>query len=170
MYAKVSRELFNAKSRHEKHNVIDNFFNKLKNKLPTKEQFIAKLDYRLYYSSKDTKNKKLVQYVLQRLEYEKQNFNIELHDVSIEHIYPEKIAEHWEAIEEKYIKNIGNLVLLDKSINSEIGNKNFNEKKSIILSKSTLITTKEVFENYTYWDKETIIERREQLIELLYKF
>jgi uncharacterized protein with ParB-like and HNH nuclease domain len=170
MYAKTSRELFNAKNKHEKHNVIDEIFNKLQNKLPTKEQFIAKLDDRLYYSSKDTKNKKLVQYVLQRQEYEKQNFNIELHDISIEHIYPEKFNEYWDMIEEKYIKNIGNLVLLDKNINSKIGNKSFDDKKTIILAESTLITTKEVFKNNSFWNKEKILERREELIELLYKF
>lgn len=170
MYSRISRDLYSAKGRHLKHNIIDEMVDKLKVKLPNIAQFKAKIDSRLYFSSKNTKQKKLVQYVLKRLEYEKQNYNIELFDISLEHIYPEKFDKFWKNINIEYIQNIGNLVLLDKDINSKIGNKNYDEKKKIILEKSTLLTTKEVFEEYTNWNEDTINTRRDFLIEKLYEF
>jgi len=170
MYSRISRDLYSAKGRHLKHNIIDEMVDKLKGKLPNIAQFKAKIDSRLYFSSKNTKQKKLVQYVLKRLEYEKQNYNIELFDISLEHIYPEKFDKFWKNINIEYIQNIGNLVLLDKDINSKIGNKNYDEKKKIILEKSTLLTTKEVFEEYTNWNEDTINTRRDFLIEKLYEF
>jgi len=170
MYSKISRDLYDAPDRHAKHNFIDDMINKLETKLPNIEQFKAKIDSRLYFSSKNTKQKKLVQYVLKKLEYEKQNYNIELLDMSLEHIYPEKFDKYWKNIDIKYIQNIGNLVLLDKGINSEIGNKNYENKKKIILEKSTLLTTKVVFEKNDIWNKENIEKRKNLLIERLYEF
>lgn len=169
MYSRISRDLYHAKDKNAKHKIIDNMVDKLKEKLPTMEQFKANLDSRLYFTSKNSKQKKLVQYVLKRLEYEKQNYNIELHDISIEHIYPEKFDKYWKSIDEKYIKNIGNLVLLDKGINSEIGNQEYQNKQKIILEKSTLITTKEVFFNNQNWNINLIEDRQNQLAEKLYE-
>lgn len=168
MYSRISRDLFNAQDKHSKHRVIDDMIKKLKDKLPTSEQFKANIDNKLYYSSNNTKQKKLVQYVLKRLEYEKQNYNVELKDISLEHIYPEKFDENWEKLDDKYIQNIGNLVLLDKNINSKIGNKKYSDKQKTILDESTLITTKDVFEKNTNWNKEKIEERKNLLIEELY--
>lgn len=170
MYSRISRDLYNAKDRNSKHQIINNMIYKLKEKLPIMEEFKANIDGRLYYTSKKQKQKKLVQYVLKRLEYEKQNYNIELHDVSIEHIYPEKFDKYWEGIDEKYIASIGNLALLDKNINSGIGNQEYPCKKKIILEKSTLITTKEIFEKNQNWNMNSIEDRQNQLIEKLYEF
>ena len=170
MYSRISRDLYNATNKHQKHNVIDEMIKKLRDKLPNIEQFKAKIDSRLYYISTNTKQKKLVQYALKRLEYEKQNYNIELLDVSLEHIYPEKFDQHWANINIKYIQDIGNLILLDKGINSDIGNKQYIKKKKIILERSTLLITKEVFEKYDEWNKESIEERKNLLIEKLYEF
>jgi len=169
MYSKISRDLFNAQNRHDKHNVIDNMIEKLKEKLPNKEQFKAKFDDKLYFLSDETKQKKLVQYVLKKLEYEKQNYNIILNNISLEHIYPENPSNDWEELDTEYIKNIGNIVILDKDINSKIGNANYQDKKNIILQSSTLITTKEVFENYNEWNKQSIEKRRNLLIKELYE-
>ncbi|WP_434637561.1 DUF262 domain-containing HNH endonuclease family protein [Sulfurimonas sp. NW7] len=169
MYSRISRDLYNAGTKHLKHNVIDEMMKKLKDKLPSKEQFQAKINTRLYFSSKNPKQKKLVQYSLKRLEYEKQNYNVELFDVSLEHIYPEKPDQSWQRIDTKYIQNIGNLVLLDKDINSKVGNKSYDKKRNIILKESTLLTTKEVFEN-SDWEKENIEKRNSSLMEQLYEF
>lgn len=169
MYSKISREIYLALDKHSKHMVIDTMISKLKEKLPNKEQFESKIDSRLYFSSSNTKQKKLVQYVLKKIEYEKQNYNVELMNISLEHIYPEKFDKYWSKIELKYIQSIGNLVLLDKGINSGIGDKSYVDKKSVILSKSTLITTKEVFENNEQWTIEEIKNRKSELVGILYE-
>ena len=58
------------------------------------------------------------------------------------------------------IMNIGNIVLLDKGVNSDIGNKSFADKKRIINEKSQLISTKEVFELVEKWKEEEIYADR----------
>lgn len=58
--------------------------------------------------------------------------------------------------------------MLDKNINSKIGNKKYSDKQKTILDESTLITTKDVFEKNTNWNKEKIEERKNLLIEELY--
>lgn len=170
MYSSISRELYKAKNKQAKHIEIDKLITKLKSKIPSFDTFKSKLDSRLYYSSSNTKQKKLVQYVLKRFEYEKQNYNIQLHKISLEHIYPEKFDKHWNKIDEKFIENIGNLVLLDKNINSKIGNKSYQKKQQVILDESTLITTKEVFEEHNDWSKSSIENRKEKLAKKMYDF
>jgi len=170
MYSRISRDLYNANDKQEKHIVIDKMIDKLKKKLPDKELFMANIDKRLFYSSSETKQKKVVQYVLRRLEYERQNWNVDLLEMSIEHIYPEKPIVEWEPLEKMYIKNIGNLVLIDRDINAEVGNKVYNDKKRIILEKSTILSTKSVFENNEVWDIDTIKARKNELIDNLYNF
>ncbi|HUH42102.1 MAG TPA: DUF262 domain-containing HNH endonuclease family protein [Sulfurimonas sp.] len=169
MYSKISREIYVAQNKHSKHTVIDSMINKLKEKLPNKEQFESKIDSRLYFSSSNTKQKKLVQYVLKKIEYEKQNYNVELMNISLEHIYPEKFDKYWSKIEPKYIQSIGNLVLLDKNINSGIGDKSYVDKRSVILNKSTLIATKEVFVKHEQWGVKEIENRKNELVGILYE-
>jgi len=170
MYSRIARDLYKAPDKQAKHIVIDGMIIKLKDKLPSIEQFKAKLNSRLYYSSQNTKQKKVVQYILTRFEYEKQNYNIELFDMSLEHIYPENPNKDWNAMDKTYIQDIANLVLIDKDINSAIGNKSYSDKKILILKKSTILTTKEVFEEYDTWDQSTIEDRKENLIKKIYEF
>lgn len=164
-YSKTSRKLRNASNRNKKHDVIDTLINELKQKLPSKDFFSDQIDQRLYYREKDTNYKKAVYYVLYRLEYEKQNYNVGLYDLSIEHILSESSDSSIDDI-----KNIGNLVLLDTKINSSIANKPYSEKKETVLSESTIITTKKVFQDNNNWSVEEIQARKSQLIEELYKF
>ena len=131
-------------------------------------KFEANFDSKLQYLSKTTKQKKLVSYILRKIELKKQNKNVELHNISIEHIYPEKSAGKWETIEDKYISNIGNLVLLDAGLNSKVGNMTYPEKKNIIIKESTIISTKEIFEKYINWSSREIEERRNFLVEYTY--
>lgn len=168
LYSKYSRDLLNAADRQEKHLVIDKFIKNLEERQPDKVKFEANFDSKLQYLSKSIKQKKLVNYVLRKIELKKQNKNVELHNISIEHIYPEKSAGKWEIIEDKYISNIGNLVLLDAGLNSKIGNMTYPEKKDIIIKESKIISTQEIFEKYINWSSKEIEERRNFLVEYIY--
>ena len=168
LYSKYSRELLNATNKQEKHLIIDKFIKKLEEKLPNKVEFEANFGLKLRYLSKSTKQKKLVSYILKKIELKEQNNNIELHNISIEHIYPEKHQEKWETIEDKYISNIGNLVLLDAGLNSKIGNLTYQEKKNIVIKDSKIISTQKVFTEYNNWSSKEITERRDLLVEYTY--
>ena len=173
MYSRISRDLYNAKDRHTKHNCIDQMVENLENRKPDLEKFKANIDDKLYYfkgSKIGEKQKKLVKYTLERIEYSKHSSNIDFLDTSIEHIYPEKAKiDKWpNAIDKEKVKNIANLTLLDKGLNSEIGDKSYSNKKQTILEKSNLLATKEIFTTYSTWTTEELKQRRKALIELIY--
>ena len=169
MYAKVSRELLQAKDKHSKHKIIDDFVKKLELKTPVKSLFEAKFDDRLYYVKTKTKQKKLVQYVLNKIEFKKQKKNVSLINMTLEHIYPESPSVKWKKLKNVNLdQNIGNLILLDSGLNSKIGNKEFSLKKDIIDSESTLISTKLSIKGKTEWYDDEILERRNYLVDFLY--
>lgn len=167
LYAKNAKLLYEATDKEKKHSIILNFKSELEKKIPDEDQYKANFDKKLFYSSKETKQKPLVQYVLNKLERQR-NPNAILMNTSIEHIYPEK-HELWEELEDaSLLKNIGNLVLLDSGLNSEIGNKVFSKKKLIIGDKSNLIITKELFKNHESWADKEIKDRNTVLQKILY--
>ena len=92
-------------------------------------------------------------------------------NTSIEHIYPENAKEsEWkEKFSKIQIKNLANLTLLDSNLNSKIGNKRFDLKKSIILKESNLVATKLIFSTCNKWDIEELNKRKEELYSLLYE-
>lgn len=169
MYSRYAKDLHQAKDKQAKHIILDSFIKVLKEKQPKKEIFESKFDEKLYYTRNDEKNKKLIQYVLFKIEYKEQNKNIDLLNFSIEHIYPENPNGKWNPIDQKLISNIGNLVLLDSSLNSNIGNDNYSSKKEKVIEKSTLVSTKNVFSKNEKWAEENITDRRNMLVDTLYE-
>ena len=165
-YSKQARTLALEGTKEKKHDILRKFIKVLSDRNPTQEEFDSMFDSKLFYDSKHTKQKPLVQYVLNKLERQ-QNKNAILTNVSIEHIYPEcpKTKKEEDA---KWIRNLGNLVLLDRDLNSKIGNAVFEEKKELVLQESKLITTKDVFEKNKKWDYINIEGRNKELKLLLY--
>ena len=86
----------------------------------------------------------------------------------IEHIYPET-PKNMTLTDPNLIINIGNLVLLEDSVNSKIGNKEYDDKKTYVLNNSQMITAKQLFNKYKSWTDTEIKQRRDELIEEMYK-
>lgn len=169
MYARFSRDITYAKDKHHKHSEIDNMITKLNEKIPSFSEFDANINDKLYYSSKETKQKKLVQYVLRKIELKSQNNNIAIINSSLEHIFPENPDDSWDELNDRtLVKNIGNIVLLDSNLNSKIGNKNYSIKKRIIIEKSTLVSTKQVFNNSSKWGDSEIKNRKYNISKFMY--
>ena len=87
---------------------------------------------------------------------------------SIEHVYPET-PQTMTLADSNLIKNIGNLVLLEDDINSKVGNKEYNEKRTYVLNKSKMITAKQLFNTYNNWKDTEIKLRRDDLIKEMYE-
>lgn len=85
--------------------------------------------------------------------------------VNLEHVMPQTRDPHWLAItidqHKAYLKRLGNLVLLDKTINGKIGNLPFADKARK-LATSKIALTKEV-SNYTHWDISAIEQRQKRM-------
>lgn len=173
MYSRISRDLYDAEDKHLKHKCIDTMVKNLEEKKPDIEKVKANIDEKLYYS-KETKagekQKKLVKYVLDKLEYQMHSSSVDYLDTSIEHIYPEKAkkSEWEELIDKKLIMNIANLTLLDRNLNSEVGNKSYSNKKAIILEKTNLLSTRALFKSHYDWTTEEINRRKETILNLIY--
>jgi uncharacterized protein with ParB-like and HNH nuclease domain len=167
MYAKKSRQLFEAQDKEKKHRRLNELISELEKKIPPKEAFEANFDKRLFFSKNQTKQKLLVQYALNKIE-RKINKNSILISTSIEHIYPETRGDWPKINNEGLIPSLGNLVLLDTGLNSFIGNKLYKVKKNKIVKESKIISTQNVFSRNEDWSDSEIIERNKLLVEELY--
>ncbi|WP_437223539.1 DUF262 domain-containing protein [Planctomicrobium sp. SH661] len=96
--------------------------------------------------------------------------------LNLEHILPENPEkEDWMHVEPEvasaYYKRIGNMVLLQATKNSVVGNAGFQKKRNLFKD-SPLMLTKQVFEDTkpsTKWERADIDKRQEKLSDLAIK-
>jgi hypothetical protein len=88
--------------------------------------------------------------------------------VTLEHVMPVSREPHWRNIpadqHRVYMKRVGNLTLLDKSLNEYAGNLPFSDKKKAF-AKSKIALTKEIASAVS-WDPKAIDDRQERLAKL----
>ncbi len=100
---------------------------------------------------------------------------------SVEHHYPQKRQEEYnnEGISDFYLNCLGNLILISKSANSRLSDKNPIDKASLYSDRTDLPPTRQIIYNITRnkgWGKEeisahlkcveTILEHRETILQL----
>ena len=86
-------------------------------------------------------------------------------EFSIEHILPENPDDNWDFDEfkaEMLIPRLGNMCLLEKAKNRDIGNLTYSEKKNTY-SLSQFVTTKSIPERYEEWTEQSISSRQKQM-------
>ncbi len=113
----------------------------------------------------------LARFYLRELEKKSSEFGKELvvnqniDDVNLEHIMPQKQAPHWLHIPveqyESYVKRLGNMALLDRTLNENCGNLPFTDKVKIY-NKSRISMTATIASEST-WGPSTV-ERRQKLM------
>ena len=76
---------------------------------------------------------------------------------------PESIQEGWDNIEDRdhdqFVYRLGNMTILNKSINRDLGNTDFKNKKAKYSESEFAITQRVAKENST-WDPERIAEHQ----------
>src|SRR5690554_3990221 len=167
MYAFHARQLDQA-DHSEKTKALDDLKKKLRDKLPSKDEFVANF-LELNYSSVYTKEKALIKYILTKYDkyYSKQTQTgtaIHYDQMTIEHIYAEK--NPLKNIDITDIGKIGNLLLMEEGLNENLGNKPFVKKKPIY-DQSNIYLDDEV-KCATDWDEKNIVERTEKIAEKLF--
>ncbi len=175
VFPKYALKLFSAKKKTEVHDVINDFINQMRNKVePYNEEIIDRnISKRIYYDRNSKKEedkiaKRLARYCLERLEWRRQNNNFNIIDISIEHIYSNDTASSLKNTSDiDKIKTIGNLVLLEKTINSKIPN-DYSEKREIILKESNLFLAKEIFSKHESWGISDIDNRNKKMSKEIY--
>ena len=109
--------------------------------------------------------KRLVKYILAKLEKKESGIDVKEDSFTIEHILPQNPDESWrkqlgeEEIDEA-IYRLGNMTPLEQSLNSKVDIKPYDQKQQFY-QKSAYRITKEI--QAEEWDMEAIINRQERM-------
>ncbi|MEH2200191.1 DUF262 domain-containing protein [Nostoc sp.] len=152
LYSKYAQELSNTENSDKIQSINTNLVRKLKEKLPSLDEF--EVDFMdLIYTKNKQRDKKVIQYILEK--FLGQNINglpIDYNSASIEHILAQSKGE------EEIVGSIGNLILVDKTTNSE-ELKNYDFLKKIEILKDKNYPLDDHLLNATQWTEEEIKER-----------
>ncbi|CZR73116.1 hypothetical protein [Clostridium botulinum B1 str. Okra] [Clostridioides difficile] len=132
--------------------------NRVNKLFPSFEQFSKKF-IKLTYSKKENNSNIKVKYILNKLNCHYMEQEIFADDSSVEHILPESDGQ--------VNLNIGNLILLERSLNSEADQKNYQEKINIY-SKSKYTWVEEFINQHRTWEESMINERALQMSKEYY--
>jgi uncharacterized protein with ParB-like and HNH nuclease domain len=161
-YNKVARKISNGEIKTKKQ-----IFESVKNVYVLDETFESAFASKII-STKSSK--KIVRYILIKLENQlsNSNYNIEDSEITIEHILPESWTEKHKKVFgddiDSYIYRLGNYTLLDFKDNKKISNKTFEEKRGFFENnKFKLSSDLNKFED---WDSQSIISRQKSLAKI----
>lgn len=131
-------------------------------------------DFAKYFADKTitVSNTKLARYILSEINSHYMG-NKELVanpnglDLNLEHILPQKPSESWlvefsKVDYSQYIDRLGNMTLLDSTVNRKVGNTSFTEKCTAAFANSSLEITKEIL-NVSVWGSKQIEERQKKM-------
>lgn len=131
MYASLARQVASVENAQEATPVLAELRRKLKERVPSEEQFLA-LFPELIYTNIISKQRALVKYVLAKIgRYAGHSYPVDIDELTIEHLYPQsKIGgDEWK---DELVGQLGNLILVSKKINDKLEDKSFAEKKAIL--------------------------------------
>ena len=121
-----------------------------------------------------SKSKKLVRYILFKLEKHRSNIAFEPFNehYTIEHIFPVNPAEGWSPAEfrqmQRMVFRLGNMTLLEATSNRALGNFSYEQKREAY-KKSVFQTTRAIAEYYGEWSVDTINIRQKHMAEIAVK-
>ena len=112
----------------------------------------------------NSRNNKVVRYVLIEIEYYKTKIPCDMGNsqITIEHVYPQNPDENWEEADQSSTYLIGNMVLLELFKNKEIENLSYTEKRPILRSSQYALAS-QLAEKYEMWNRELVLEHQANL-------
>ena len=124
-------------------------------------------DFSLLSISTKGQKKKLVRYILCKLEKDASHLDVNEDSFSIEHILPESPTDAWrqnftEPQLEEMPYRLGNLTLLEPSLNRQIGNKFYPKKQEIYQNSIYQLTQNILAEE---WTPNTLANRQKYLAQ-----
>jgi len=161
MYALAARELYQADSLDAKVKVLQDFqIKKLSTKAPSYAEFEASFTS-IKYSSVMTKQRALVRYILARI-YQKNStgLTIDPEQMTVEHLAAENPAKP-AGLSADEVACIGNLILVNQTLNNKLANKSVAEKVQIL--KQANVWVDPVVLSATTWNAQSI-EARARLL------
>jgi len=166
MYALHARDLFDASTLDDKVQVLEALVKKLRDRRPVYPEFEARF-VEIAYSSSNTTQKKLVQYILaKRDRHFASGPPLDYDAMTIEHLAPES-PKTGPKLPKSDVERIGNLILVGGKLNSEdLRNKGFAEKKPLLLTAGVWVD--DTVREAPTWEGTQIEERSKALARLAY--
>jgi uncharacterized protein YaaW (UPF0174 family) len=137
---------------------------------PKDDQFKAAFSEKIIRTT-DARNNRVVRYILCELERQHcgQDYDFESDTFNIEHVLPQNPEANWEQFTDEEVEamtyRIGNMALLAKGANKDIGNADYLTKRPILQTSSFDLTRKLAEENAN-WTPERIAARQKMLAKL----
>lgn len=167
MYALLARHIANVKNAQEATPVLKDLRIKLQNRVPPLAEFLA-LFPGLIYTSRLTKERQLMKYVLAKISRELGHaFPVDLDDLTIEHLVPQSNigTAKWT---DEMVGQIGNLILVSKELNQKLENKTFKDKKALLVKAKYEEMLPEYFWSTDQLSPDLIKRRTDELAQLSY--
>ncbi len=166
MYALSARQLLEAQSKDERAQVIKEFVGKLRDRVPSYEEFEAAFA-EIRFTDDNTRQRQLVRYLLRRIdEYLRTGAPPNYDVMTIEHLAPQKPLSNATATPDA-VGMMGNLLLVTEELNKNLANKAFGEKIKIL--KKSDVPLDDSLKNASKWDNSTIESRTKALTKLCYE-
>jgi len=164
MYAAAAEQLSKSTNAQSAANTLTDFQAKMQARKPSFAEFEAGFK-ELAFSTENTKQKALVQYILRRLDqHQRGSTPIDYGLMTIEHIAPENPPSG--TARTKRLAQIGNLLLLDEVGNGKVANKDFPAKKLIYQSYG--VPVDKAISTATSWGDKEIEARTTDLAKTAY--
>ncbi|MFN9112958.1 MAG: DUF1524 domain-containing protein, partial [Bacteroidota bacterium] len=129
MYARHARDLRSAKTDEERRKTIGDLVTKLRERMPTKDEFISSFRHVLC-SERYTKRKRWVKYIFNRLAGHFGGTSPDDRRLTIEHLAPQSTKPG--GLTHEQVAEIGNLVWVGHDLNGKLGSKPIAEKLKIL--------------------------------------
>lgn len=165
MYASYAKRLSRAENTQSKNIVITELKDKLKQRIPGYDEFALNFA-QVIFTKTQSKQKKLVQYILASIHRHGHiGYPVDYENMTIEHLYPEN-PKNTKKLDDKTTGRLGNLILIDQSLNEKLANKDFKQKRQILIDNNVKLD--EYIMNADIWEEEQITERTNLLASQAY--
>lgn len=140
-----------------------------------KDAYVDAATFKENFNTRKIGKASIARYIIAKIndykeENEEKEVSRDVHKVTLEHILPQKPNEEWNksynGLEElaQWVDTLGNLTLIEKSINKGIGNVGFLKKNKEAYSKSELVINTEL-SKYESWNISNIEQRGKELAD-----
>lgn len=165
MYAKAARDLNSAGSDQQaRADALEEIRQKLIRRAPDRDQFVLSFKERFYFTNDYTRDSKLVRYVLENFLRDASPVT-GTENLTIEHLMPQSELSPEAPLET--IGAIGNLILVNESVNGRLKSRPFAAKKEILIRDAAAYDIGGVLDREV-WTSAEIELRTELLAERAY--
>lgn len=116
----------------------------------------------------NSRNNQIAKYILCKLEKFEYGLTVDRDETTLEHILPDNPDESWEwddSAIQQYKYRLGNMALLEKGKNNDLGNASYLEKKDVY-SKSSIPSTKKIGDTVNEWSESIITTRQQKMAKI----